>query len=302
MYERIFADAEPLPNIDTEQKGRLHFSEVMVLNMEHHTPIVDCHCHIYPDKVAARAVAGISAFYDLDMREDGTKATLQRESADAGVTHNIIFSVATKPSQVRSINEYIAQEAMNSSGTMTGLGTMHPDSESIEGDFRHLVELGLRGVKLHPDVQGFKIDDYRCLKIYELCEKHRLPLLLHTGDKRYDYSNPNRLRPICEIFTGLTIIAAHLGGWSVWDDAAAQLQGFSNLYFDSSSTLPFMEPEQALRLIRHFGADHVLFGTDYPMWVPEDELKRFNALGLNDEEREQILWKNADALFSLHLS
>ena len=46
------------------------------------------------------------------------------------------------------------------------------------------------------DIQAYKIDDYRCLKIYELCEENRLPILMHTGDSRYDYSNPNRLLPV----------------------------------------------------------------------------------------------------------
>ena len=77
---------------------------------------------------------------------------------------------------------------------------MHPDSTDIVGDIEHLQELGLRGVKLHPDIQGFKLDDYRCLKIYELCEKKGLPVLLHTGDFRYDFSNPNRVKPILETY------------------------------------------------------------------------------------------------------
>ena len=43
-----------------------------------------------------------------------------------------------------------------------------------------IISLGLKGVKLHPDMQQFKIDDYRMLKIYELCEG-KLPILIHTG-------------------------------------------------------------------------------------------------------------------------
>ncbi len=263
--------------------------------------IVDSHCHIYPEKIAARAVAGIGKFYNLDMQGDGTRAALGTESASAGITHNIIFSVATKPSQVSSINAFIAAEVQTSGGKMIGLGTMHPESETPEEDMRHLLELGLRGVKLHPDVQGFKLDDYRCLKIYELCEEHRLPVLLHTGDYRYDMSNPNRLRPIVEIFSDLTVIAAHLGGWSIWEQAAAELSGFDNLYVDTSSSLPFLTPDTARRIVRSYGAEHCLFATDFPMWTPKEELARFDALELTDAERETILWKNANRLFKLGL-
>ena len=105
-------------------------------------------------------------------------------------------------------------------GRFIGVGTLHPDSADIKGDIEHLVSLGLKGVKLHPDIQGFKIDDYRCLKIYELCEENRLPILMHTGDSRYDYSNPNRLLPVLKIYTELTVIGAHFGGWSIWETAS----------------------------------------------------------------------------------
>ena len=267
--------------------------------MHPHIPIVDCHCHIYPEKVAAKAVAGIGAFYDITMNLDGTKATLQKEAAAAGITHSLIFSVATKPTQVASINEFIAGEVQMSGGTMTGLGTMHPLSEDMAGDMQHLLSLGLRGVKLHPDVQGFCIDDERCQTIYALCEEAGIPVLLHTGDNRYDMSNPNRLKPMVEKFRNTVFISAHLGGYSVWDDAVRELRGYDNLYFDCSSSFAFMTPERAGELILAFGADHVIFGTDYPMWVPKDEVDTFFSLGLSDEDNEKILWKNAKRLFRL---
>ena len=134
----------------------------------------------------------------------------------AGVDKFIVQSVATTPHQVGSINNFISETVKNSGGKLVGLGTLHPDSENQEKDVQNIIDLGLHGVKLHPDIQGFKIDDYRCLKIYELCEKAGLPILMHTGDSRFDNSNPNRLLPILEIYTNLTVIGAHFGGWSMW--------------------------------------------------------------------------------------
>ena len=176
---------------------------------------------------------------------------------------------------------------------------MHPDSSDIKGDMEHLLELGLKGVKLHPDIQQFKIDDYRCLKIYELCEQKGLPILMHTGDNRYDYSNPNRMLPILEIYTCLTVIGAHMGGWSVWDDAAMRLAGHKNFYVDCSSTFPFIEKDKVKEIIRHYGADRVLFGTDYPMWPYKKELESFFSMGLDENEIESILNINAKKLFNL---
>ena len=154
--------------------------------------VIDSHCHIYPEKIAERAVAGTDNFYNCKSFCKGTVSDLLNEGEKAGIDHFIVQSVATTPKQVKSINEFIAQSVTAANGKMTGLGTLHPDSSDIKGDVAYLMELGLLGVKLHPDIQAFKIDDYRCLKIYEECEKNGLKILMHTGDNRYDYSNPNR--------------------------------------------------------------------------------------------------------------
>lgn len=263
-----------------------------------HQRIIDCHCHVYPDKIAAKAVKGIGDFYGLHMDMAGTVSDMKNAERDANISDCIIFSVATKQSQVRSINEFIASEVAKDPVHLTGLGTLHPDSDDIDGDIEQIISLGLKGVKLHPDVQQFKIDDYRCLKIYEKCEG-RLPILMHTGDKRYDFSNPNRLKPILEIFTGLTVIGAHLGGWSIWEKAARELCGFGNFYVDCSSSLYALDKTTATGIIQEYGSERVLFGTDYPMWEPKAELARFDSLPLTEKERQDILWKNAVRLFGI---
>ena len=260
--------------------------------------ICDAHCHIYPEKIAARAVAGTDNFYGEHSTGLGTVTDLLQRGGEAGIDHFIVQSVATTPRQVRRINEFIAAEVAESGGRLTGLGTLHPESEDIEGDVAHLLSLGLRGVKLHPDIQQFKIDDYRCLKIYELCEG-RLPILMHTGDYRYDFSNPNRLLPILKIYQNLTVIGAHMGGWSIWEEASRQLAGMPNLYVDCSSSFPYLKPEQAREIILRYGAERVLFGTDYPMWTPQNELDYFFSLALGDEENRKILSENVFRLFGI---
>ena len=101
------------------------------------------------------------------------------------------------------------------------------------------------------------------------------------------------------MFPDLIIIGAHLGGWSVWEEATEKLAGTPNLYVDLSSSLYDLTPETALRLIHAYGADRVLWGTDYPMWESESEMEYFNRIDLTDEERELILYKNASKLLGL---
>lgn len=261
-------------------------------------PIIDCHCHIYPSKIADKAVMGIGNFYHIGMCYDGRLETLTKENKDNGITHSLIFSVATKPSQTQSINAFIADNVSQNPEAFTGLGTLHPDSDDLKGDIEHIIELGLKGVKLHPDIQGISLEDKRCFKIYELCEG-RLPILLHTGDKRYEFSNPKELKTVLDTFKDLTLIGAHFSGYSVWDEVEDTLSGYKNLFVDCSSSMPFMTREKAKELVRFFGADKVLFGTDFPMWKIKDELSRFESLGLTTEEKEKIYYLNACKLFRI---
>lgn len=263
--------------------------------------IIDSHCHIYPEKIAARAVAGTDTFYGTTSLCEGTAENLLQIDAECGIDHSIVQSVATTPKQVNSINTFIADTVAHAEGKLTGLGTLHPDSEDLRADVQHLIDLGLKGVKLHPDIQQFKIDDRRCLKIYELCEEFGLPILMHTGDKRYDFSNPNRLAPILKTYTNLTVIGAHLGGWSLWEEASLKLAGMPNLYVDCSSTMYWLSLEETAEIIRRYGAERVLFGTDYPMWRPKNELDMFFNLGLSDDEMKLILSENVKKIYNINL-
>lgn len=264
--------------------------------------VIDCHCHVYPDNIAPKAVSGISEFYDLEETEDlksrGTVANMQQREHAAGIYHQIIFSVATTPHQVKSINRFIANAVSGSEKNLTGLGTVHPDSPDIKQDIDEIINLGLKGIKIHPDFQQIAADDLRFFKVYEYCEG-RLPLLIHCGDYRKNYSNPENIAPILENFPCLTVVGAHLGGWSVWDEAVKVLPYYNNFFVDCSSSLQYLKPERALEIIRSYGAEKVMFGTDYPLWDPEESYKSFLSLNLTEEEKEQITHLTAEKIFGI---
>ena len=263
--------------------------------------IFDAHCHIYPDAIAPKAVRGIDRFYDHLPFEpyDGTTGTLLRIGKEAGVSHFLVHSVATAPCQVSSINRFIAAEVVKSEGAFTGLGTLYPDSDQLEQDFRELAELGLRGVKLHPDFQQFEADSDRAMRIYELCAEAELPVLVHTGDHRFDYSNPNRVVNVLRTFPKLKFVGAHFGGWSVWDEAVRVLSGFDNIAVDTSSTFYALGREKSRELIMKWGVDRVMFGADYPMWHSQPEIDCLMEMELAEEDYRRIFWDNAARIFGL---
>ena len=260
---------------------------------------IDCHCHIYPEKIASRAVGGTDAFYESVSVGTGILEDMLARADRAGIDRALVQSVATTPHQVASINRFIAAEVAKHPDRLIGFGTLHPASEDIERDLDALISLGLRGVKLHPDIQDFKIDDYRALSIYAACEARGVPILFHAGDSRYDRSNPNRLVPVLRIYDRLVVIAAHFGGYSIWDQAVEALAGLPNLYVDCSSAMPFLTDEKIKEYIRRYGEDRVLFGTDYPMWSAESEIERLLSLDLSETAYRKIFSENIISL--LHL-
>jgi predicted TIM-barrel fold metal-dependent hydrolase len=254
--------------------------------------ILDAHCHIYPGKIAEKATRNVGEFYRLEMHMDGTAEGLIAAGEQYGITDFLVHSVSTTPHQVSAINHFIAAQVQAYPGRLIGFGTLHPDSETLEEDVSHLLSLGLQGVKLHPDFQKFAIDSDRSVAMCRLFEG-KLPLLVHAGDPRYEFSNPENLLRFMEKLPGLVVIAAHFGGWNNWKRALELLPGTPNLYVDCSSSLYAMTGAEASAAIEAFGADRVLFGSDYPMWNPGEELARLRSLGLSHREERRILWENA---------
>ena len=262
--------------------------------------IFDAHVHIYPDKIAEKAAQNVGKFYNIEMNFDGRISTMTEKWKKAGVERCLVHSVATTHDQVPKINDFIHASVEASDGMFVGFCTLHPSmsEKEIETEVDRIISMGLKGVKLHPDCQKFRIDDKQAMQMYEIIDG-RVPILFHTGDKRYDYSNPDRMKAAAKRFPRQRMIAAHLGGYSVWEQAVPVLAGLENVWYDESSSLGFITPEQAKEYILAYGEDRIFFGTDYPMWSITDELERFDRIDLTDSQREKIFWKNITSFLGI---
>ena len=263
-------------------------------------PVIDAHCHLFPAKIAQKAVHNIGDFYHLTMHEGGTAEQLESDRRKHDVEGCVVCSTATAAAQVHAINDFILA-CMEQNPAFFGLITLHPDlpKAEIAAVVRFGLEHGFYGIKLHPDFQQFNIDDERVFPLYEAAEG-RLPVLFHTGDDRYEFSRPVRMQRVAKKFPGLVCIAAHFGGYSRWEEA----EGYAdtpNVFFDTSSSLFKLPKERAVQLIRTLGSDRFMFGTDYPMWEFGTELQRFLARGLPEEQNRRILFDNAVKIYGLKI-
>ena len=259
--------------------------------------LIDIHTHIYPDDIAQKATDSVQAFYGIGSASmNGTVSMLLEQGNKAGIDQFVILPVAIRPDRVQGINDYIQQQA-KLHDCFIPFGTVHAAMDGLMDEVERLLDLGVKGIKMHPDSQRFHIDDERLFPMYEAL-RGRVPVLLHMGDRRYDYSHPIKLRKVLDMFPGLDAIAAHFGGYSMYDTALELLKD-TNCVMDVSSSLMFMEGGKAEYYVNQYGAERLAFGTDYPMWDPVVETKRFFDLKLTESQFEQIAHKTAERILKL---
>jgi predicted TIM-barrel fold metal-dependent hydrolase len=268
--------------------------------------IIDFHAHVFPDKLAPKAMAELTACLESSYTpaHDGTVAGLLK-SMDGTVDIAVIQPVVTKPAQFQSINQWVQNICSGpniAAPRLIGFGGIYPHTRTYKEDINYIVELGLKGLKFHAEYQDFILDDPQMLRIYDYALSQGLILLHHAGfDPAFPppfKSTPQQFANISRALPGGIIIAAHFGGWGQWDDAERHLAG-SDIYLDTSMGFEFFPHEQFLRIVRTHGADKILFATDSPWSYARTEIEHLKALPLSSYEKEAILGGNAKRILNI---
>ena len=259
--------------------------------------VADFHAHIFPDKLADKAAGSIGNFYGVKIERTASVDVLVAEETKAGVSRCVVSNSAVTPKQVHNINNFISG-AITAHPNFIGFGSIFPGMDGFEEELDRMLALGLRGVKIHPDFQKLAIDDPSAIETYRAMARRGMPVLFHMGDYRYDFSSPERLTNLLRKAPDLQVIAAHFGGWGAWERSLAHPQP-ENVLYDTSSSLGMTDHDTIMRLFDKLGTERFLFGSDFPMWSPKEELGRFLALGFDDETNETILYGNFMKLFGL---
>lgn len=257
--------------------------------------LIDFHAHVYPAAIARKATLSICDFYDIRSDNEGTPEEKLALDKAFGIEKTLLLPVSMSPKITKSVNDFVLSLS-KTHPEFVPFGTVHPADEDLPALAQTLSEAGHIGIKLHPDMQQCEIDDPRLLPLYDYIQG-RMPLYLHAGDPRHPYSHPARIRKIMDLFPQLTVVAAHMGGWSVQEYALPLLCKKENCIVDTSSSLTNMSTDYALRLIRAYGAERVFFGTDYPVGNIEQEFRRLESLPVSDDEKEKIAFENARRFF-----
>ena len=271
--------------------------------------IIDFHTHILPDKIYERAYAAMCNAVLTHSGEpgvlyapgnfDGLKSSMEENKID----YSVVLPVVTKPAQTPSIISFA--EEVNKHSAETGIisfAGVFPGQEGWEGYLEEIKEKGFKGIKIHPEYQWVYIDSPEGIALFKKCEELELYCTLHAGnDIGIDppvHSMPEAMNNVLDHIDGKYVIAAHLGGWKAWDDVEKYLVG-SNIYLDTAFTYKYIEAEQYKRIIQNHGSEKILMASDSPWENPRDSYNGLKALGLSDEEMENITYRNGAKILGL---
>lgn len=254
--------------------------------------IIDFHVHAFDDKIARKATENLMNYYDMPAVGDGRFSAIYNQAVSMNVSKMVIHAVATKASQVEKINSYIAKTVQTDPNRIIGFAAFHRDYNDADEEIKRIKRLGLRGIKLHADFQGFKVDDDKMLKLYEKFAEASLPVLFHAGDRKIDNSSPKRIARVLEKVPQLCAVAAHMGGAFRWDESEEYLVG-KDIYFDTSSTFFELPVQRFLKMANAHGFEKIMFGTDYPLSDYKKELAYYENIPLSEENRKKIFYENA---------
>ncbi len=157
----------------------------------------------------------------------------------------------------------------------------------IREKLESLLQLGFKGIKLHPRAQDFCPDNKEFYWIYELCQEKKIPILFHSSEADKN-SRPKFIINVAKSFPGLNVVMAHFfGGKFGYIDEAIKCP---NLYVDTSIHSGTLKRLQAVQKHKF---DRLLFASDFPYDDPVVSLLKIMRAGYTESEKEGILYKNA---------
>lgn len=264
--------------------------------------IIDFHTHIFPDKIAAQTIEKLEHQAQVKVFTDGREDSLTASMEAAGVDMSIILPVVTKPEQFRTINEFaekLNQKYEDKSPRLLSFGGIHPNSDDYKEKLRFIRDLGLKGIKLHPDYQDTYFDDIKYMRIMDYASELGLISVVHAGID-IGYPNhvrctPQRILKVMDEVAPRNMVLAHYGSFGMWEEVEKILAGKS-VYLDTSYTFGFIDDKLFLKILEKHGEDKILFATDSPWSGQKESLEYLKSLGLNENTLKKILGGNAQNL------
>lgn len=269
--------------------------------------IIDFHTHIFPEKIAQKTIDMLEKLCNGKASTDGTVEGLIKQMDKANADISVCLPVLTKPSQFDSVlkfaievNERFKNETKRKLISFAGI---HPLCEDIEEKMKLVKESGIKGVKIHPDYQGTRIDHEGYIRILKSAKDNDLIVVTHSGvddgyrDKTLNCP-PELVKKVIKQVGHEKFVLGHYGACEQWEEVLDILCE-ENVYFDTAFTLHKIDPELFKKILYKHGEDKVVFATDCPWRDMAEDVETLKSYGLEKETLDKIFYKNAVKLLGL---
>lgn len=197
--------------------------------------------------------------------------------------------------EVDEANRQVAAFMAEHPGRVRGYIYVSPENRNAQDVIRRGVEdAGMDGIKLWI---SRRCDDPCVYPVAELAIRYNIPILIHAFHKangqRTHESLGENVANLARRYPEAKLIMAHLGG-NCYNGIRA-VRTLPNVWVDHSDTI--FRGDDLPYTLEALGADRILFGSDMPGSYAVN-LGQVQALDMDEEGREKILWKNAEKIFS----
>jgi len=262
--------------------------------------------------VSISILANHAHVFPASLNSDATVDRLLKLMDACGIDEAVCFAPFAEQME-EGRNEWLAKE-IASRDRLHGFGTIDLRRPDVKDQVHRVKDLGLRGLKLHPNTQRFDVLDPRALDTYAAAEEAGLFITFHTGVHhfRLEHYRVTKFDEIAWRFRNLSFTMEHVGGYSFFNEAIAVI--FNNIPFPpvvgkrprvyggltsvfTSDWLRFwyMPPERLKELLLQVGPGLLIFGLDFPYNLEPQiniALKRLEEEVPDERDRALILGGN----------
>jgi predicted TIM-barrel fold metal-dependent hydrolase len=270
--------------------------------------IIDCHVHLFPDRLADAVRAWFDAnAWSINYRE--TAAANIERLRSGGIDRAVALPYVHKPGIAEALNSFTLELARQSP-LVVPCCTVFPGEEGAERIVDEaLGTQGFAGIKIHCHVMRVGADDPRLDQVWRASARYRKPVMIHAGPEPaasgygFDvrpYSGFERVRRALERHPDAIAIVPHLG-FDQFAQFEALLDEFPNLYLDTTMAIAGYFPAGPDLEILRRRPGRILYGTDFPN-LPYDwsrELGVIRGLKLSAETEAALLGNTAARLFGI---
>lgn len=270
--------------------------------------IIDSHAQLNTEEALGNIPDHLLAGYKnmfAEMNRVGLDTAI-RDMDEAGVDKCVIVAINAETSFNYTVtNDLVAEAVSRHPDRFIGFAGVDPHKGQAAADDLEdaLTRQGLKGLKIVPNLIECYANDRKLYPLYEIADRHQVPVLFHTGTLFYTgvrlkYGQPLPVDDVATDFPNLNIIMAHFG-FPWYFEAMAIAERNPNVYFNIAGWKPKHIPKDVIRYIDGPLKHKALFGSDYPLLTRVEVIEQLQNLGLKESTMERLLVENARQVLGL---